>query len=351
MQRGERGGRGRGVRGMRGGWNGWGRGRWTPGSDRGESEDTEQAGEALLALLVGMGLHVDVTTTDGSVYSGIFHASRPDDLGICLKMATRVPQDPQAKHATAPLIRELIITGKDVLMVTARNVDIPGLEKDDSFLTDTAISSSALQASSSAQRELKPWVPPSIDSSDLTIPGSSADDDLLTSPSATSPTAQTRWDQFAVNERLFGVTTDYQEELYTTKLDKSKPDFKKRESEAARIASEIQGQTTANPHLAEERGQAVQEANEDEEEKSLRSTPSTCERSCASRCYCSITDSRTVCQTTSFTFPCSFTSWQGCITCTQSCDVRIGRSTFHISSIRSCTIICSSRETITFFAS
>lgn len=48
------------------------------------------------------------------------------------------------------------------------------------------------------------------------------------------------WDQFSVNQQLFGVTTNYDEELYTTKLDRSRPDFKERERQAARLASEIQ---------------------------------------------------------------------------------------------------------------
>lgn len=49
------------------------------------------------------------------------------------------------------------------------------------------------------------------------------------------------WDQFETNARLFGTTSTYQEELYTTKLDKSGADYKKREKEADRLAAEIMG--------------------------------------------------------------------------------------------------------------
>jgi PAB1-binding protein PBP1 len=49
------------------------------------------------------------------------------------------------------------------------------------------------------------------------------------------------WDQFAANEKLFGVTTDFEETFYTTELDRSGSDFKKREAVAARLAKEIQG--------------------------------------------------------------------------------------------------------------
>ena len=48
------------------------------------------------------------------------------------------------------------------------------------------------------------------------------------------------WDQFAVNEKLFGVTTDFNEELYTTKLDKNSEEYKRREKEAAMLAKQIE---------------------------------------------------------------------------------------------------------------
>jgi PAB1-binding protein PBP1 len=52
------------------------------------------------------------------------------------------------------------------------------------------------------------------------------------------------WDQFAANEKLFGLTTNFHEEIYTTKLDRSAPDFKAREKRAAEVAAEIQKATT-----------------------------------------------------------------------------------------------------------
>jgi hypothetical protein len=67
-----------------------------------------------------------------------------------------------------------------------------------------------------------------------------------------------KWDQFAVNEQKFGISTDYEESMYTTVVDRSAADFKKKEAEAARIAKEIEMGVTNNPHLAEERGQKPQ---------------------------------------------------------------------------------------------
>lgn len=51
----------------------------------------------------------------------------------------------------------------------------------------------------------------------------------------------TSWDQFAVNEKLFGVTGGFNEDEYTTKLDRNAADFKEREMKAQRIAAEILG--------------------------------------------------------------------------------------------------------------
>lgn len=76
------------------------------------------------------------------------------------------------------------------------------------------------------------------------------------------------WDQFEANERLYGLKTDYHEEIYTTSIDRSNPLYKQRAARAEKIAREIENQSTSNAHLREERGQAVAEdGNLDEEAK------------------------------------------------------------------------------------
>lgn len=74
------------------------------------------------------------------------------------------------------------------------------------------------------------------------------------------------WDQFEVNRKLFGVTTSFDESVYTTQLDSSAPGFREKEAEAARLAREILTKQASNIHLAEERGQVVG-ADYDEEER------------------------------------------------------------------------------------
>lgn len=61
------------------------------------------------------------------------------------------------------------------------------------------------------------------------------------------------WDQFATNEAKFGVRSNYEETLYTTKLDRSGKDFKERERKADQLAREIMGSAPTNTHIAEER--------------------------------------------------------------------------------------------------
>lgn len=67
------------------------------------------------------------------------------------------------------------------------------------------------------------------------------------------PSGAAGWDQFAENERLFGMKTDYDENIYTTTIDKNHPQYKQRLAEADRKAREIERSVANNSHVAEER--------------------------------------------------------------------------------------------------
>lgn len=60
------------------------------------------------------------------------------------------------------------------------------------------------------------------------------------------------WDQFETNEALFGVKSTFDEEIYTTKLERG-PKMRELEKKAERIAREIEGEETHDLHLAEVR--------------------------------------------------------------------------------------------------
>jgi len=106
------------------------------------------------------------------------------------------------------------------------------------FSTDTDISGHG----QFRERVLQPWVPEgdSANSVDLNLDASSSD-----------------WDQFELNKKLFGVETSWDENIYTTALDKSSKEFKQRAMKAARIAQEIEKGTKGNFHQQEERGYEV----------------------------------------------------------------------------------------------
>jgi hypothetical protein len=85
-----------------------------------------------------------------------------------------------------------------------------------------------------------------------------------------------KWDQFAANKQLFGLKTDYDENIYTTEIDTNHPEYQKRVANAKKIEKEILSKAAATAHVAEERvmdfvGGADQR---DEEEKyATRPTP------------------------------------------------------------------------------
>lgn len=124
------------------------------------------------------------------------------------------------------------------------------------FRTDVEISASDALAEGQG-RSLQKW----------------SDDDGLTGgieevaplPNSSSKAGEA-WDQFAANESRFGLKSNYDEDIYTTKLDRTGQDFKTKEKEAERIAAEIMGQATTNTHLAEERGLA-DDSGQNEEDK------------------------------------------------------------------------------------
>lgn len=121
-----------------------------------------------------------------------------------------------------------------------------------SFRTDTEISARG-DASMPRERELQRW--------DASTADSSIDMSLEAGGSSS-------WDQFAVNERMYGVQTDYDENIYTTSIDRSDPLYKQREAAAARMAKEIEGSATTDAHVAEERGVRSDRDDElDEEDK------------------------------------------------------------------------------------
>lgn len=102
------------------------------------------------------------------------------------------------------------------------------------FRTDTAISKNRF----GNERVLQPWVPDSNDTFNGGLEKSSGSGN---------------WDQFAENERLFGLKTNYDENFYTTAIDKNHPEYRERIAAADRKAREIERSAPTTAHVAEER--------------------------------------------------------------------------------------------------
>ncbi|KAG6010273.1 hypothetical protein E4U21_007322 [Claviceps maximensis] len=125
------------------------------------------------------------------------------------------------------------------------------------FRTDTAISNSRF----GSERTLQPWVSDASDGLDGSLEASSS----------SGP-----WDQFAANEKLFGLKTDYDENMYTTAINKTHPQFRERMAAAERKAKEIERSAPVTAHVAEERvmdyvgGAGTGEENEEDKYSGVR---------------------------------------------------------------------------------
>lgn len=87
------------------------------------------------------------------------------------------------------------------------------------------------------ERALQRWEPSGDSNVDLSLESSGT----------------TGWDQFEANKKLYGVESSYDENIYTTQIDRSNPQYRQREAIAEKVAREIEGSTPANSHIAEER--------------------------------------------------------------------------------------------------
>ena len=235
----------------------------------------------LLASFVGNA--AQITVKSGEKYSGIFSAaSIPKDSTesqhYVLKMTKRVSSQSQQVNGSADSSDEYVGHGenhtmvfdmKDIAQVSVPNVSADKIQAklangkispnhashgltlvgtSGNFRTDTDISGNA----ATRERELQRWEPAADLAPDMSLGGSGS----------------TNWDQFETNERLYGVRTDYDENFYTTTIDRSAPSYKQRAAAADKLAREIEGTATTNSHMAEERGQIVEGSNGmDEEDK------------------------------------------------------------------------------------
>ncbi|XP_065866782.1 polyadenylate-binding protein-interacting protein 3-like isoform X2 [Euphorbia lathyris] len=214
----------------------------------------------LSACLIGQ--TVEVHLKNGSILSGIFHTTNIEkEFAISLEMARTIKdvsfRGQRTELSKAPT-KFMIVPGKDIVQVLAKDVCVTadGIanevqhEKQQEILIDSYISQTR---NSEVERELAPWVP---DEDDPQCPELENIFDGQWNRG---------WDQFETNATLFGVKSTFDEELYTTKLEKG-PQMRELEKQALRIAKEIEGEDTKDLHLAEERGIHLDETFDIDEE-------------------------------------------------------------------------------------
>lgn len=213
-----------------------------------------------------IGHQVEVQVKNGSIYSGIFHATNTEkDFGIILKMACLTKdgssqgQSSGAEFVSKAPSKTLIIPGKELVQVIAKDVAVSTsdlvseshYDVHQEIMVDSVISQ---PRHVDLGRELHRWVP------DEDVPQCPELDNIFDGPWNSSR----GWDQFETNKMLFGVKSTFDEELYTTKLEKG-PQMRELERQALRIAREIEGEETQDLHLAEERGLYPDDFDIDEE--------------------------------------------------------------------------------------
>lgn len=232
----------------------------------------QSGGSAALRFAMSnlIGKVVQVQTTTGAVYEGIFHTADltpgPEAISVVLKKAYK--KDAESKTPTSPfsntlekaskdlVIHDLMIKGSSVAQISAVGLDLgfkaPPPDGLDGF-TDTGISGGHGQIH---ERKLEAWTPDDGDTFDMSLEAPSSRGGKK-GGSFWSPE-----EMFATNAREHNYETAWDEDEYTTKIDKSAPGYQAKMAKAKRIAEEInRGEGVVksdNPHLLHDRGVEIE---------------------------------------------------------------------------------------------
>ncbi|KAF1810253.1 hypothetical protein P152DRAFT_451346 [Eremomyces bilateralis CBS 781.70] len=215
----------------------------------------------LLASFIGR--PCTITTKTGDQFHGIFSGSTvgsPESRYVLKMVKKALPHNEQSNGVSTA--DDYIGTGENHTMSfdTADVIDLCALQVDTdvvqsksqngtpgAFKTDADISGNLAMR----ERNLQRWEAEPNDNVQLSLDDKS----------------HGTWDQFEANERLYGAKSDYDENIYTTKIDRSHPLYKQRVAQADRIAREIESSGALTSHVAEERGLSQADDGADEESK------------------------------------------------------------------------------------
>ncbi|KAI9811605.1 MAG: hypothetical protein M1827_005354 [Pycnora praestabilis] len=225
------------------------------------------ANDRLLFLLGNLkGLSATITTKHGDSFSGIFSGAllEPGEMTYVLRMVKRIKSAGEEQvNGSVDAGNEFVGVGpdhtmtfeiKDVVEFAVGNVGLndPVSKTQNGLLTQFKTDSDISGNLAARERTLQRWEGTADDNVSLSLEG----------PDSAG------WDQFETNERLYGVKSNYDENIYTTTIDRSNPLYKQRAAMAEKLARDIEGGNTTNAHMAEERGITTEDdAGIDEEDK------------------------------------------------------------------------------------
>jgi PAB1-binding protein PBP1 len=241
--------------------------------------------ERLLHLSLALiGQKVVATLTDGAVLEGVFHTFTPfDGLEAEVKnkyVLNTVQVVKPGKDNSIKTGSTVVLAVDKVAQLYAKNINLDRPNKsfankgaNQEFETDTQISATRGGGNRDLVAAGSAWTSAPGGKQTRAEALAGALDDPKGRNGNGAPVKDTSglkgniggWDQFKANQKLFNVNASYDENLYTTELDKSQIDSRKI-AEAERIAREIETTTSSNFHIAEERGQAL-ETDYDEEDR------------------------------------------------------------------------------------
>jgi len=258
--------------------------------------------ERMIFLFLNMkGQLVNVVLKNGLTYEAIFHTVKIKEQQLLIVLrSSRQKKDNS-------FLNYQILSARDIVHISAREIlfsnEVQQQQQQQQASSQQSTCSKDFQIDGSITRskmiqdkELVPWKPELLknssgnhgegevvgDGGNMFSFGNDLIGESLEMLSAegfpmsneNSLSSSVSWDQFEVNYRNFGVTSTYDEALYTTELDKTSDFYLKNVKEAERIAREIERTATNNVQLKMDRGQNVDDYTEEELYSSVK-RPST----------------------------------------------------------------------------
>eukprot|EP01038_Epipyxis_sp_PR26KG_P006814 gene6814-9330_t len=210
-------------------------------------EDRNNHRIAYLQLLQSMiGTEVDVDHVDGRKFHGVFYTATPfRDMEH--QYVTKSSVEIKGGETGIEPLSTLAFGANAVVTVRTAKLDLNAKASTSEFQTDSNIRNQDLTHLNNRQLQQV--------ATDWLDPGTNTSLGLNNNE---------KWDQFEANRKLFNVKSTWDENIYTKKLDRNK--FTADQvAHAEKMAKLIEGTTSSNIHMQEERGQMFEREIDEED--------------------------------------------------------------------------------------